>query len=173
MRKAQTLLSGAVIIGFLAGCGTNSEPTRTATAAAPAATGAATQTAAFGPPQAAPVAPEVRRAAKRPCTKFAVETKPFEIGTGLKDLIRQARGYRTARTKLAERLEAMPAKAADRSMILRYSSRLRANSAYLAETERRAKTGDVQRTFAVYGKYHQAIRVEARIARQLKLAVCG
>jgi hypothetical protein len=174
MRHRGLWLVGALAAMFAGGCG-GSAPSRTPTVKAGVRGSTAETIGDRTPasPAAHPVAKRVQKAAALPCRKFDAQVAPYAVGTGLRDVIKLSTAWRSARQRLADRLDDLPASSADHHLLAIYTARLRSNNRWLTAAISRAKADDVRGTYDRLGRWQAGLKVEQALIRQLQLRACS
>lgn len=147
----------------LAGCGAETSATQPTSTVRTVATVPVTAVA--------PLSAATQTRSKAACRQFAVDVRPYEVGTGLDDLARSAHAYRLARERLAAGLLAAST-AADRGSVANYVNLLRAGNRLLLTAEQAARAGDIRHAYAVTRRWSNGLPQESRLVRRLRLRTC-
>ena len=168
--SAARILVALFVVVPLGGCGTDT-PTAPPASHVPStvAAPAVTTVPATAP---VPLSEGSKTRSVAPCRRFAVDVHPYQVGTGLEQLVRQAHAYRAARERLAAGLLAAAGTGPDQGRIANYVNLLRAGNELLLKAERAARDNDVESAYAALSRWSKGLAQEGRVVRRLQLRSC-
>jgi hypothetical protein len=111
--------------------------------------------------------------AKQPCAAFAEAVEPLRVGAGFEDLLRQAEGFRKARTDLRDELTALAPNDDDRQRVEPLLESLVAGNMILTDAEGLVADDDPQAAYRRLDDWSRELSVQARLTDRLGLGDCG
>ena len=111
--------------------------------------------------------------AKQPCAAFADVVEPLRVDAGFENLLRQAEGFRRARTDLRDELTALATNDDDRQRVQPLLESLAEGNEILGEAEGLVSDDEPRAAFQRLDDWTRELNVQARLTDRLGLGDCG
>jgi hypothetical protein len=111
--------------------------------------------------------------AKQPCAAFADAVAPLRVDAGFENLLRQAEGFREARTELGDELTALATNDDDRQRVEPLLESLVAGNEILRDAEGLVSDDDPRAAYRRLDDWTRELSVQARLTDRLGLGDCG